>query len=110
MTHDINSRLRERSKMIKKYYKYGKMKSHLDELQEKTDECMALILDATEKYVRCIRNKLNAPLAAPETYLSILNHFLNNRKIPEIPPLILLQTFPKKLTFLTSFLQMNVHH
>ena len=29
--------------MTKKYYKYGKMKSHLDELQEKTDECTVFI-------------------------------------------------------------------
>ena len=30
--------------MTKKYYKYGQVKSHLDELQEKTNECTALIL------------------------------------------------------------------
>ena len=46
MTDDIKSRLRERSKMTKKYYKYGQMKLHLDALQEKIDECIALILDA----------------------------------------------------------------
>ena len=46
MTDDIKNRLRERdreiSKMTKKYNKSVKMKSHLDELQEKTDECTAL--------------------------------------------------------------------
>ena len=46
MTDDIKNRLRqrdrERSKMTKKYNKYVEMKSHLDELQEKTDECAAL--------------------------------------------------------------------
>ena len=46
MTDDIKSRLRGRSKMTKIYYKQGKIKSHLDELLEKTDECTALILDA----------------------------------------------------------------
>ena len=49
MTDNMKSRLRERSKMTKKYYKYGKMKSHLDELQEKTDECTVLILDAKDE-------------------------------------------------------------
>ena len=88
MTDDIKSRLKERSKMTKKYYKYGKMKSHLDELQEKIDECTTLILDVKEKYVRCMSNKLNDPLTAPKTYWSILNRFLNNRKIPAIPPLL----------------------
>ena len=88
MTDYIKSRLRERSKMTKKYYKYGQVKSYLDELQEKTDECTALILDAKEKYVRCMSNKLNDPLTAPKTYWSILNRFLNNRKIPVITPLL----------------------
>ena len=55
--------------MTKKYYKYGQVKSYLDELQDKTDECTALILDAKEKYdVRCMSNKLNDPLTAPKTY------------------------------------------
>ena len=52
MTDYIKSKkLREISKMTKKYYKYVQVKSHLAELQEKTDECIALILDAKEKYV-----------------------------------------------------------
>ena len=41
--------------MIKKYYKYGQMKSHW---KMKTDECMALYLDAKEKYIRCMGYKL----------------------------------------------------
>ena len=64
------------------------MKSHLDGLQKKTDECTTLILDAKEKYVRCMSNKLNDPLTAPKTYRPILNCFLNNRNIPVIPPLL----------------------
>ena len=75
MTDDLKSRLRERTKMAKKYYKYGKMKLHLDQLQEKTGECTALVLDAKEKYVRSMSNKLNDPLTAPKTYWSILNRF-----------------------------------
>ena len=44
------------------------MKSYLDELQEKTDERTALILDAKERYVRCMSITLNDPLTAPKTY------------------------------------------
>ena len=47
-----------------------------------------LILDAQEKYVRCLNNKLNDRLTAPKTYWLILNRFLNNRKIPAISPLL----------------------
>ena len=88
MADDIKSRLRERSQMTKNYYKYGKMKSHLDELQEKIDECTALILDPKERYVRCMSNNLNDPLAAPKMYWSILNRFVNNRKILVTPHLL----------------------
>ena len=57
MTDYIKSKkLREISKMTKKYYKYVQVKSHLDELQEKTDECIALILDGKEKYVWYMSN------------------------------------------------------
>ena len=59
------------------------MKSHLDELQEKTDECS---LDY--RCVRCMSNKLNDPLGTPKTYWSILNRLLNNRKIHAIPFLL----------------------
>ena len=45
----IKSRPRERSKMTKKYYKYGQVKSYLGDMQEKTDECTASILDAKVK-------------------------------------------------------------
>ena len=74
--------------MTKKYYKYRQVKSYLVELQEKTDECTAVILDAKEKYVRCMSNKLNDSLTAPKTYSSILNRFLNDSKIPAIPLLL----------------------
>ena len=83
------------------------MKPHLDELQEKTDECTALILDAKEKYVRCMSYKLNGPLTAPKTYWSILNRFLNNRKIPAIPLLLVnedaVTNFSKKADLFNKF-------
>ena len=90
-----------------KNYKCGKIKSHLDGLQGKTNECTALILDTIEKYVRPMSNKLTDPLIATKTYWSILNLFLNNRKIPAIPPPLvngdIITNFSRKLTFITSF-------
>ena len=107
MTDYIKSRLRERSKMTKKYYKYGQVKSYLDELQEKTDEFTAIILDAKEKYVRCMSNKLNDLLTAPKTYWSILNRFLNNGKIPATIPLLvngdIITNFSEKVDLLNKF-------
>ena len=63
--------------MTKKYYKYGQVKSYLDELQEKTNEWATLILNAKENYIRSMSNKLNDPLIAPKTCWSILSCFLN---------------------------------
>ena len=88
MTDDIKSRLTEKFKIKKKYYKYGQIKSHLDELQEKTDECTARLLDVKEMYVRCTSNKLIDPLTASKKCYSTLNCLLNNRKIPAIPRLL----------------------
>ena len=107
MTDYIKFRLRERSKMTKKYYRYGQGKSYLDELQEKTDECTALILDAKEKYIRCMSNKFNDPITAPKTYWSILNRFLNSRKVPAIPPLFvngnIITNFSEKADLFNKF-------
>ena len=63
------------------------MKSHLDKLQEKTDEFTALVL-AKEKYVTYMGNTRSDPLTSPKTYWLILNRFLNNRKIPAVPPFL----------------------
>ena len=83
------------------------MKSYLDELQEKTDEYAALILDAKERYVRCMSSKLNDPLTAPKTYWSILSRFLNNKEIPTIPPLLvngdIITNFSEKADIFNKF-------
>ena len=86
----------------------SRLKKKKDELQEKTDECTVLILDAKEKYVRCMSNKLNDPLTAPKTYWSILNRFLNNRKFPAIPPPLvngdIITNFSEKADLLNKFI------
>ena len=52
-------------------------------------------------------NKLNDPLTVPKTYWPILNHFLNKRKIPAIPPLLvngdLIATFSEKDDLFNKF-------
>ena len=89
------------------------MKSHLDELEEKTDECKPLILDAKKKYVRWLSDKLNDPLAAPKTYWSILNRFLKNSKIYAIPPLLvngdIITKFSGKADLFSKFFPDQLH-
>ena len=44
-----------------------------------------LILDAKTRYHSCLGNKLNNPQLGPKAYWSILNKFLDKKKIPLIP-------------------------
>ena len=74
------------NELTNKYYKYRKTKSHFNELQEKTDKWKILIFDTKEKYISCINNNFNDPLTALKTYWSILNRFLNNKKLLALPP------------------------
>ena len=80
----------------------------LDQFQEKTNECTALILATQEKYIRYMSNKLNDPLATPKTCWSILNRLLNNRKFAAIPPLLAnrdsIIIILKKWIFLTNYI------
>ena len=83
------------------------MKSHLDQLQEKNNERVALILNAKKKYVRYMSNKLNDILTASQTYWSILNCFLNNRKNPVTLPLLvngdIITNFSKEAELFNEF-------
>ena len=46
-----------------------------------------MIVEAEERYTNKLSTKLDDPSTMPKAYWSILNTFLNNKKIPNIPPL-----------------------
>ena len=52
--------------------------------------------------------KLTNPQTAPQTYWKILNHFLSNKKILSIPPLLvnaeMISNFSKKAELFNKFL------
>ena len=54
----------------------------------KSNECSEINLAAKEKYVIELSKKLHNPETASKTYWKILNCFLNNKKIPSLPPLV----------------------
>ena len=83
MTDIIESQIKKRSHLTKTYYKYGKRK-----LIVKTNECKEIISVAKDKYIIQMCEKLNDPITAPKTYWKIINRFLNNKKFPPIPPLL----------------------
>ena len=55
-------------------------------LLHQVSKCTKLIVEAKDKHLAKLISKLENPGRAPQTYGSIINTFLNNKKIPIIPP------------------------
>ena len=118
MTDVIKSRLKERSYLTRAYYKYGQRKSDFEKLIVKTNECKEIISDAKAKYIIQLFEKLNDPITVLKTYWKVRNRFLNNKKIPAIPPLLvngeIISNFSQlskfSHLFLIHFLRLNVPH
>ena len=51
MTDDMQNKLNEWSKFNKKYYEYGSMKSDLDKVITKLNECAEGVSAAKDKYI-----------------------------------------------------------
>ena len=85
MNRSITLSLKKRSKLTKRYYAnptgYNK-----EMLLHQVSECTKLIIEAKDKHLAKLSLKLDNPDTAPKTYWSIINKFLNNKKIPIIPP------------------------
>ena len=73
-------------------------------LLHQVSECTKLIVGAKDKHLAKLSSKLDNRDIAPKTYWSIINRFLNNKKIPIILPVLfegkLISDFEKKLNFL----------
>ena len=100
MNKSITLSLRKRSRLTKRYYAnptdYNK-----EMLLHQVSECTKLIVEAKDKHLAKLSSKLDNPDTAPKTYWSIINRFLNNKKIPIIPPVLfegkLISDFEKKV-------------
>ena len=72
-------------------------------LLHQVSECTKLIIEAKDKHLAKLNSKLDNPDTAPKTYWSIINKFLNNKKIPIISPVFyegdLISDFGKKAEF-----------
>ena len=71
-------------------------------LTVKSSECSNMIVEAKEK----LSKELDDSSTMPNAYWSILNTFLNNKKIPNIPPLNvngkIISNFEKKAELFNS--------
>ena len=90
---------KKRSLLVKRYYR-NPSQHNKETLVNQANEYIKLIIEAKQNYIAKLSSKLDCPDTASETYWSILNRFLNKKKIPHIPPLLvnnkLLSDFHKK--------------
>ena len=85
MNSFIISSLKKRTKYTKRF---DKNPTDYDKglLNNQANECTRLIIQAKEKHIAKMSAKLDNPNTVPKTYRSIINRFLNRRKMPVIPP------------------------
>ena len=85
MTDDVKTKLKERSKLTKKYYKNGNMESDFHKVIAKSNECTEAISAAKDKYIKQMCEKLNDPLTEN---IKSPSQLLSNKKVPHIPPVL----------------------
>ena len=107
MTDSIKNKLKARAKLTKKYFKGGKKDSDLVQINALSNECTKSILEAKEKYISQLSQKLIDPSTEPKTYWKIINRFVNNKKTPIIPPLLvsnkIVSNFSEKANLFNKF-------
>ena len=108
MTDSIKNKLKERVKLTKKYFKGGKKDSDFVQITALSNECTKTILEAKEKYISQLSEKLIDLSTEPKTYWKVINRFVSNKKTPMIPPLLvndkIISNFSEKLIPPTDFL------
>ena len=87
MTNEIKQKLKEKTKIYRKFIKNRYDLGYKQLLNEKMLETSNLIAEAKDKYYKNEGKKLLNPSLGPKKYWSILNSFLGKNKMPIIPPL-----------------------
>ena len=107
MTDEIKIICHMKAKIYEKYVKNGRSDVDKDELIRVTCLSSDVITKAKEKYLFSLGNKLNDPQTGAKSYWSILNKFLQKKKIPLIPPILWNGTFVtticEKITLFNTF-------
>ena len=99
ITDDVKTKLKEQSKLTKKYYKNGNI--------AKSNECTKAISAAKDKDIKQMGKKLYDPLTAPKTYWKILNRLLSNKNVPAISSLLvdgeIISNFSQKVAIFNKY-------
>ena len=79
--------INEKNAMYKNYLKNNKSNQSFETFQSFQSQVSSLIASLKNKYYSKVVKILLDPSTSPKTYWSILKTFLNNKKIPVIPPI-----------------------
>ena len=88
ITKQIKSKLKNKSKITKGYYRKGKDPNIFAELGGISRVCINLISNAKMSYIKK-SNVLNDKSTVPKVYWAVLNNFLNSIKISSVPPILI---------------------
>ena len=107
MTDSIKNKIKARSKLTKKYFKGSKIDSDLVQISALSNQCTKTILEAKEKNFRQLSQKLINLSTEHKTYWKIINRFVNNKKTPISPPLLvsnkIISNFSEKANLFNKF-------
>ena len=107
MSPEIKQALYEKAKLYKKYVKNGRKPQDYILLRNASSISSNLIKKAKENFYASQGNKLNDPNISHKKYWTILNSFLNKKKVPQIPPIksnsIFITNFQEKATLFNNF-------
>ena len=88
MNDNLKRKLKQRTKLIKYFYKNRQMKFDYDKILEKSTEFTAENFETKKKCIFNMTSKLADSQTTPETYWTLLNCLLYNKKMPAILPLL----------------------
>ena len=83
---EIKKIMTEKNLAFKSYCYSNRIMLLLEEFKGLQYQLHISVKESKEKYYTKLSNRLVNPLSSPKTYWSILKTFLNNKKIPCIPP------------------------
>ena len=93
MNENIKSKIKSKNLLYKQYTQNGRKESDLIVLENLIAELNELISSTKSLYYENFGKKLNNPLLQVKTYWSILKTFYKDKKIPLIPPLLIVNKF-----------------
>ena len=107
MINGIRTAIEVKNNAYKEYIRSGMRHNYYVRLENLTTELLNLIRDTETEYHSKLAAKLVNPSTRAKTYWSILKTFVNGRKVPVIPPLLInnefISNFKNKANYFNRF-------